>query len=478
MNSKTKQQLLTDALQLARTALERGDSQEVRRQARYASRLDPACEEAWLMLAYVSEPKAGMAYVQRALDSHPESAAAKEAQRWILKRLPPQAAERIERSLPVSGEMERHSHSGVEAIKRSSAHPVGEEQATTLAEFEPSRPVRRSSFFRDTWRAFKRNKAAVAGLVIVSLFLLLAIFPQFFTPYGPTEINFRNIRVPPGTTFEADAEQLERCHWANTPLKSLCSIYIAGSDAVGGDLFSRTVYAARTSLSVAIVASAVSLLIGITYGTISGYAGGQVDEVMMRFVDFLYSIPVFLIVLGIQSMFSRFWRPQEGPFAILGDLNNKTGGLLFLFIAIGAVNWVGMARLARAVVHTQKQREYIEAARSLGANDVQIIIRHLIPNMIGPLLVMETINIPGYIFLEATLSFIGLGVLVMTRGGAQGLNIPSWGVMIRDGYTGLRSSPYLVLFPSAALSLLTLGFNFLGDGLRDAIDPKQRKNGH
>ncbi|MBN2554378.1 MAG: ABC transporter permease subunit [Anaerolineales bacterium] len=478
MHSKTKQQLLADALQLARTALERGDKHEVRRQARYASRLDPACEEAWLMLAYVSEPKAGLAYVQRALDSHPDSTAAKEAQRWIVNRLPPQDAGRMERSLAASEKMERHVQSGIDAFDRTTDRSTGKKQASAPAEFDAARQVRRSSFFRDTWRAFKRNKAAVAGLVIVSLFLMLAIFPQVFTPYEPTEISFRNIRVPPGTAFEADAEQLARCHWVNTPLESLCSIYIAGSDAVGGDLFSRTVYAARTSLSVAIVASAVSLLIGITYGTISGYAGGRVDEAMMRFVDFLYSIPVFLIVLGIQSMFSRFWLPQEGPFAVLAALNNKTGGLLFLFIAIGAVNWVGMARLARAMVHTQKQREYIEAARSLGANDVQIIIRHLIPNIIGPLLVMETINIPGYIFLEATLSFIGLGVLVMTRGGAQGLNIPSWGVMIRDGYTGIRSSPFLVLFPSAALSLLTLGFNFLGDGLRDAIDPKQRKNGH
>lgn len=466
MQSKSTQQLLADALQQARTALERGDTHEVRRQARYAARLDPTCEEAWLLQAYVAEPRAGLAYVERALEYHPDSTAAQEARAWVLKRMPNEDEKRAERVRP-------QVHTQPEEPR-----PAAGAAPAALETLQPKKKVRRASFMADTWRAFKRNKAAVVGLVIVSLFLLIAFFPQFFTPYGPDEISFLNIRVPPGTTFEPEAEKMEACHWSNTPLEHFCSVYIAGSDAVGGDVFSRTFYAARTSLAVAFVASAVSLLIGISYGTIAGFIGGQVDEAMMRFVDFLYSIPVFLIVLGIQSMFSRFWLPEEGMFAILYELNASTGGLLFLFIAIGAVNWVGMARLARAMVHAQKQREYIEAARSLGANDVQIIIRHLLPNIFGPLLVMETINIPGYIFLEATLSFIGLGVLVTTRGYSQGLNIPSWGVMIRDGYTGLRSSPYLVLFPSAALSLLTLGFNFLGDGLRDAIDPKQRKNGH
>jgi len=462
MEAKSTKQLLEVALAQARHALQQGDEEAVRRHARRATRLDASCEEAWLLLAYVSSPQAGLAYLEQAQYHHPESEAVKEAFEWVRNRLP----------------------QGVPVAQTSPVPPVADKgkdkdrkQAADVGELLAGASVRRTSILRDTWRAFRRNKAAVLGLGIVVLSIVFAFFPEPFTPYDPTIVSFRNIREEPGTQFEPEPERLEVCHWLNTPLEPFCSVYIAGSDAVGGDLFSRTVYAARTSLAVAFVASAVSLIIGISYGTIAGYVGGQVDEAMMRFVDFLYSIPVFLIVIGIQSMFSRFWLPEEGAFAILYDLNLRTGGLLFLFIAIGAVNWVGMARLSRAMVHAHKQREYIEAARSLGANDVHIITRHLLPNIIGPLMVMETINIPGYIFLEATLSFIGLGVLISSRGGAQGLNIPSWGVMIREGYSGIRSSPYLVLFPSAALSILTLGFNFLGDGLRDAVDPKQRKNG-
>jgi len=468
MESKTTQQMLNEAILQARRALRRGDELEVRRQARRATRLDASCEEAWLMLTYVSSPQAGLAYLEQAKRHHPESEAVQEAFEWVRNQLPADGID--DRMLPEGDEAPQQPSPSAQVLEGAVQQPAGRDLAPAM--------VQRSSIVRDTWRAFKRNKAALVGMGIVLFFIVMAIFPVLFTPYDPTIVSFNYIRVEPGTTFEPEPERLEACHWVNTPLEPLCMRYIAGSDAVGGDLFSRTIYAARTSLAVAFVASAVSLVIGISYGTIAGYVGGQIDEAMMRFVDFLYSIPVFLIVIGIQSMFRRFWIPKEGIFAILSDLNQRTGGLLFLFIAIGAVNWVGMARLARAMVHTHKQREYIEAARSLGANDVQIITRHLLPNIIGPLLVMETINIPGYIFLEATLSFIGLGVLIMSRGGAEGLNIPSWGVMIREGYSGIRSSPYLVLFPSAALSILTLGFNFLGDGLRDAIDPKQRKNGH
>lgn len=335
----------------------------------------------------------------------------------------------------------------------------------------------RRNLWLDTWRAFRRHRAAAVGLVLILTLVLLAFLAPIVTPYD-FYLETPNLRrATPMTRFQPDEGMLKQCHWKNTFLEDPgCKIFIAGTDAYGRDLWSRTVYGARTSLAVAFAAALTSLLIGVIYGSLSGYLGGQVDEIMMRFVDFLYSIPVFLIVLGIQSFFHILFDYSEGILATLEAWNAKFGGLLFLFIALGAVNWVSTARLSRAMVHAQKQKDYVEAARALGANELQIMFRHLFPNIIGPLLVMETIAIPGYILLEATLSFVRLGAIETTRyrlGNVIAIG-PSWGAMIRDGYPGLRTSPHLVLFPSMALTLLTLAFNFVGDGLRDAIDPKLR----
>lgn len=216
-------------------------------------------------------------------------------------------------------------------------------------------------------------------------------------------------------------------------------------------------------MAVALIASIISLALGIAYGTAAGYLGGLFDEVMMRFVDFLYALPVFIVVLGIQSFFRFTFMVQEGFLRTLSELNDAMGGLLFLFIAIGSVSWVSMARLSRAMVHADKQAEYVQAAKAIGAADNRVLTRHILPNILGPLIVVQTLAIPGYIFLEATLSFLGLGV------GNAGT---SWGSMIASGYRAIRSNPHVILVPSAALSLLTLAFNFVGDGLRDAADPR------
>jgi oligopeptide transport system permease protein len=215
---------------------------------------------------------------------------------------------------------------------------------------------------------------------------------------------------------------------------------------------------------VAVVAATVSLVIGVIYGTISGYVGGRTDDTLMRIVDFLYAIPGLSIIILLQVYFKALSR--QGATGIAGtliDWNNALGGLLFLFIALGALNWIGTARLARGQVLTFKEREFVAAARAIGAGRRRIIFRHLVPSIIGPLLIIVSFAIPGYIFAEAALSFIGLGVNPPT---------PSWGSMILQGYQGLGSNPHLVLVPGLALTLLALAFNFMGNGLRDALDPR------
>ncbi len=322
--------------------------------------------------------------------------------------------------------------------------------------------------FQDAVREFRRNKIAVAGLIFVLIVILMALFAPVFTPYDFAQQNLSQSRARPMTGYNITTDYAEQyCHWYNTPLEWGCTIFFFGSDPLGRDLWSRVVYGARVSLSVAIIASTVSIVIGTIYGTISGYAGGKTDDIMMRIVDFLYAIPMLPIIILMTVYFKALARQgvTTGFMGTLIMLNKATGGLLFVFIAIGALNWIGMARLARGQVLSYKQKEFVEAARALGGTHTHIIFKHLIPNVLGPLLISESMAIPGYIFLEAALSFIGLGVDPPT---------PSWGAMINEGYAGFRSKPWLVLLPGSALALLTLAFNFMGDGLRDAFDTRLR----
>jgi oligopeptide transport system permease protein len=240
--------------------------------------------------------------------------------------------------------------------------------------------------------------------------------------------------------------------------------YPLSADHLGRDVLSRTIYGARVSLSFAIVAALVSLMLGTTYGMIAGYIGGQVDDFMMRIVDFVYAFPFLVVVILLQTYFKALER--RGGGSIIFDINDSMGGMFFLFIAIGLIDWVGMARIARGQVLSFKRMEFVEAAHAVGASDTRIIMRHLLPNILGPLIVYITLQIPGYIFLEAFLSFIGLGVNAPT---------PSWGIMVSEAVQGLRSYPNQVLVPAVALSLTTLAFNFLGDGLRDALDPRLKQ---
>ena len=321
--------------------------------------------------------------------------------------------------------------------------------------------------FHDARMEFQRNKLAVFGMIFIILFILSAIFAPLITPYHFATQNTGGNRATPMTGYTITESHLEECHWKDTPIEWGCTIYLVGSDVLGRDLFSRVIYGTSISLSVALVAATIALGIGAVLGTISGYYGGWIDNLFMRVVDFLYAIPLLPIIILMQVYFQALSRRgvNEGIAGTLIRWNQASGGLMFLFIALGFLNWIGMARLARGQVLSYKNKEFIEAAKAVGATNARIVFKHLMPNIMGPLLIAESLAIPGYIFTEAILSFIGLGVIPP---------IPSWGSMINDGYQGLRSAAHLVIVPGLALTLLTLAFNFFGDGLRDALDPKMR----
>jgi oligopeptide transport system permease protein len=323
-------------------------------------------------------------------------------------------------------------------------------------------PRRGRSPLADAFHQLTKNRLAVASgifliiLILVAVFVDTAVFTIFtggkarplIAPYSYAEVNFRYHDLGPMTRTDDG------------------KLFILGVDYLGRDILSRTLYGTRISLAVAFVAAGVSLFIGLVYGLASGYFGGRVDDIMMRFVDFLYGLPLIVFVILMQVYFKAVSR--HGGTGIAGTLisaNQSMGGMLFLFIALGALNWLGMARITRGQVLSYREKEFVEAARMVGSGDIRIIFRHLLPNILGPCIVAETLAIPGYIFLEAFLSFIGLGVNPPT---------PSWGLMISETYQGLRAYPHEVFVPAVALTLTTLAFNFLGDGLRDAFDPRLR----
>jgi len=230
---------------------------------------------------------------------------------------------------------------------------------------------------------------------------------------------------------------------------------------------SRAIYGARVSLTVALVAPLISLVIGTIFGSIAGFFGGRTDNLMMRIVDVLYAFPTLLFIILLMAFFrGTYSNAEPGTFSYaLSSLDAKMGGMLFIFIGIGVTAWETMARLTRGQVLSVREKEYVEAARTVGSGNRRIMARHVLPNIIGVLIVYETLAIPVYIGTEAFLSFIGLGVNPPT---------PSWGIMIADSAGAVRSYPNQVLVPALMLAITMFAFNFLGDGLRDALDPRLR----
>ena len=356
----------------------------------------------------------------------------------------------------------------------------------------------------DAWRLFRRNKAALVALVVIIMIVSVAATATLWTKLGlldgrtgasarhtinPINVAQEDPFPDPGTcTRDGQDRNPYWCGWLSedalvTVRNAYCFrpepnvnqrqwCYLTGGDSSGKDWLTQTIYGAQVSLSVGFLGSTMSLIVGLIYGVVSGYYGGRVDMVMMRIVDFMYGIPYLVLVILLQVYFTEVARTyqdagKEGFVGFVLDLNKQMGGLLFLFIALGVLSWIGMARLARGQVLSYREKEFVEAARAVGASDRRIIFVHLLPNVIGPLIVAETLAIPGYIFTEAFLSFIGLGVQPGT---------PSWGAMISKvrEQGGFFSNRHILLVPSFALVLTTLSFNFLGDGLRDALDPRLR----
>ena len=316
----------------------------------------------------------------------------------------------------------------------------------------------------DAWYQLTRNRLAVFGLVFIIFLIVVAFSADLLTSSGLIEgINdqHRGSSLAPPLTC-ATLQPNQQPYPPGAP--QFCFVF--GADALGRDVFSRTIYGTRVSLAVAVVGATTSMILGVIYGVIAGYYGGRVDNIMMRFIDFLYGIPSLVLVILFQTFFKSLDQSKTPGIAqTLIAIDKSMGGLFFLFIALSALSWINMARLVRAEILSYKSREFVEAARALGASDFRIIFFHLLPNITGPLIVAETLEIPGYIFTEAFLSFINLGVVPPT---------PSWGNMINEGRQSLTSLPNLILIPGIALALTTLAFNFLGDGLRDALDPHMR----
>jgi oligopeptide transport system permease protein len=278
--------------------------------------------------------------------------------------------------------------------------------------------------YGEAWKRIKKHRLAMVSLGFLIILSLIAICAPWLTKFS---------------YFAQDADQA---------LKFPNSTFWFGTDSLGRDLFSRILYGARISLAVGFFTAIFSLIIGTVYGSISGYAGGRVDTIMMRAADVLLALPNLLVTVMLMLVVGR------GPLGI--------------FLALGIVGWVGEARLVRGQVLQAKEMLYVEAARSLGMRSSRILFQHILPNILGPVIVSLTFGIPQNILAESFLSFVGLG-----------LEPPyaSWGTLANEGWRAYRTYPYLIFFPGIALFLTILAFNFLGDGLRDALDPQSKKMG-
>lgn len=289
---------------------------------------------------------------------------------------------------------------------------------TALQELE-----RGQSLWQDAWRRLSKNRAAVGGLFLLGIVVALAVVGPFFSPYTYDEQDTALGAAPPSWR-----------HWL-------------GTDPLGRDLLTRLLHGGRISLLVGVIATAVSLIIGVTYGAVAGFAGGRTDALMMRIVDILYALPFTIFVIILMVFFGR--------------------NFVFLFLAIGAVQWLTMARIVRGQVLSLREQEFVQAAVVLGLKRLRILFVHLAPNTLGPVIVYATLTIPQVMLLEAFLSFLGLGVQPP---------MSSWGLLIKEGVETMEEYPWLLLFPGIALSLTLFSLNFLGDGLRDALDPRAAKD--
>ena len=279
------------------------------------------------------------------------------------------------------------------------------------------------SLWGDAGRRLRRNRAAVAAAGVLAVLAALVIVVPWLSPHAYDYTDWTRVGIAP----------------------TLDGWHPFGTDAVGRDLFVRTMLGGRISLLVGVAATFVSLVIGVAWGATAGYLGGRVDPLMMRIVDILYAIPFVFVVILLMVMFGR--------------------DILLLFVAIGAILWLDMARIVRGQTLALKQKEFIDAARAAGVSSGAIITRHIVPNLLGVVVVYATLTIPQVILIESFLSFLGLGVQEPST---------SWGALVSEGARTMEHAPWMLVFPAALLALTLFCFNFIGDGLRDALDPKDR----
>ena len=282
--------------------------------------------------------------------------------------------------------------------------------------------IKGNSLYSDAFKRLLKNKASLASLIILLLITLLSIFGPYLLQYDFYETDWNSIYLAPN---------IESGHYF-------------GTDGNGRDLLVRILYGGRLSLSIGIIATLVSVLIGVTYGTIAGFFGGKLDTIMMRIVEILYAMPYLIFVIILMVIFGR--------------------NIYLLFLAIGAVEWLTMARIVRGQTISIKEKEFIEASKSLGQSSFMIIIKHIIPNLAGTIIVYITLMVPSVIILESFLSFLGLGVQEP---------LTSWGVLISEGSREMETAWWLLIFPGLFMVLTLASLNFIGDGLRDALDPKE-----
>ena len=281
------------------------------------------------------------------------------------------------------------------------------------------------SLWDDARDTLRKNRAAMTAIALMGFIVLLVLAAPLLSPYSIDFTDWERISIPPSFATS---------HWF-------------GTDDVGRDLFIRTLYGGRISLLVGLAATAVSLLIGIAWGATAGYAGGKIDQVMMRIVDVLYAMPFMFVVILLMVFFGR--------------------NIFLIFVAVGAINWLDMARIVRGQTLSLKKKEFIEAARAGGVSPANIVRRHIVPNLLGVVAVYVTLTIPQVILVESFLSFLGLGVQEP---------MTSWGALVNDGAQVMETAPWALVFPAVFLAVTLFCFNFIGDGLRDALDPRDRRD--
>ncbi|MBC8171582.1 MAG: ABC transporter permease [Anaerolineae bacterium] len=326
-------------------------------------------------------------------------------------------------------------------------------------------PPKGTSLWSESWRRLRRNRAAVMGAIIIFISILVAIFAPVLAPKPyDLQVLVDNNSAPEWVTVLFPSMKPRGTEGGYVTINNS---YPLGADNLGRDMLSRIIYGTRVSLTVAFIGPIVSIVVGLFVGMLAGFFGGWLDNILMRLVDIMYAFPTLLLIILLMTFFrTGFANPEPGTLGFtLSKLDAASGGLLFIFVGIGLTSWMQMARLVRGQVLSQRRREYVEAAHAMGAKTPRIMIGHILPNILGPLIVAETLTIPAYISYEAFLSFIGLGVNPPT---------PSWGGMISEGSRTISSYPSQALFPAIALFLIMFAFNFLGDGLRDALDPRMR----